>query len=907
MNKAIRPIYAARTLFFTLLLSTIFFIGQAQLVSYDFGNAATCGDIDTVNTSIPNNVWRIVLDNVNSVDTTNRWFISARETGEGVGNCSDGCQNNSGSNNTLHISTNTTSIDPGAVYENDSIADIYAYAPEFDAQASPGDLLVEFDYLHGGSGNTDNAWFVVTIGNSIAQLTNPVFTWNLPKTTTASCPGGEWEHYQVYLDASVNTQTQLNLGFHWVNNGDGIGSNPSIAIDNFEITETAPLPIIGASTDTICNGDVVFFSDSSLGNVDTYEWKFGSAQSPSTSTAADPGNVIFPNPGTYTVTLTTTNGNGSDSTFKDIVVQTCVPPVIDMTPTDVELCQGQCIDFFDASTPGTFGKGEWAWQFQGAFPPTSSLQNPTGICYPATGVYNVTLTVTDTVSDLSATKIFTDTINVGTCQVPTAAFIADTNYICNNDFVEFKSLATGDPDIIQWEFGANANPSILQGPADDLDTVQVFFPTPGFYTVTMTVSNGAGTDDTVGIFQVIQVDSCPPPIPIFTVSNREICPTDIVVFEDLSTKATEWEWEFPGGLPSASTDRNPEVRYDSAGVYPVILTVKNVNGDSTLIEEEYIVVDSCLPPDPRFEVERDRICRGSCVQFFNTSLRADSIFWIFWWHPYEDSVGSDTITVFYMVSEPGENDTIDTVNYVVQEDYYPMFIKPDSTVDTLFMEQDPIFCFNDSGVVGVQLFAFNEYGVAIENSQDVTVLNIGGAYPKLKVGPDKTLRIDNIESRFYLEDTTRFEIEGTAPYYNWVPEIGQSCYDCEDPIVYPEETRKYYVTNYDDYGCQAYDSISVFVEESYYAGIPNIFSPNGDGVNDILWVRGNGISSEGFTMKVWNRYGEQVFQSFTQNEGWDGTFKGDPAPLGAYNYYVKLVFLDGTTKELKGNVTIVRY
>ena len=60
-------------------------------------------------------------------------------------------------------------------------------------------------------------------------------------------------------------------------------------------------------------------------------------------------------------------------------------------------------------------------------------------------------------------------------------------------------------------------------------------------------------------------------------------------------------------------------------------------------------------------------------------------------------------------------------------------------------------------------------------------------------------------------------------------------------------------------------------------------------------------------LNVWNRYGEQVFQSFSQNEGWDGTINGDPAPLGSYNYYVKLVFLNGSTKELKGNVTIVRY
>ena len=250
-------------------------------------------------------------------------------------------------------------------------------------------------------------------------------------------------------------------------------------------------------------------------------------------------------------------------------------------------------------------------------------------------------------------------------------------------------------------------------------------------------------------------------------------------------------------------------------------------------------------------------------------------------------------------------DTVDT--FYTATDFYPMFIGADSIVDTIFMEQDPIYCFNDSGVVGVQLFAFNDYDVAIENAQDVPILNIGGVHPTMKPGPDKFVRIDNIDSRFYLDDTVKFEAEGTGPFWSWFPEKDLSCYDCPDPIIYPSETKKYIITNYDEYGCQAYDSVIVYVEESYYAGLPNIFSPNGDGNNDILFVRGNGISTQGFSFRVWNRYGETVYESFSQNDGWDGNYKGVPAPIGSYTFSVNLVFLDGTAEELKGNVTIVRY
>lgn len=869
---------------------------RAQVYTQDFGTAALCTDIDTVAPSGVTSEWRIYLNTTNnSLDTMNRWFISARESAEGEGNCSDGCAATGNSNNTLHISTMYGSNDPGATYHKDSIADIFVYGPSFNAQATNGDLRVEFDYLHVGDSSNDYAEFVIKSGNT--AMLNPSYTYTIPKSSTSSCTNGEWAHYVVYLDAAVNSLPVVNFGFRWVNNGDGTGQDAGIAIDNFNVYESDPEAVIHASEVDICDGSSITFTDSTQGNPSSWNWQFGASASPSSSTAQHPGGVTFGTPGTYNVVLITSNNNGSDTDTVSITVQNCFPPSPDFIATDTTLCQGQCINYFDNSTAGTYGMGGWVWQFQGGVPNTSTDQNPQNICYPATGTYNVTLTVTDTVSGEDSTVVFTQAINVGTCQVPVAAFITDTLEICNNDYIEFYSTATGLPDSIKWEFGSNANPSIEIGAAADVDTVQVLFPTPGTYTVTMTVWNGAGTDDTVGIYQVITVNNCPQPEPKFTVSSRFICPGVAVVFEDLSKYATEWEWEFPGGVPSVSIEQNPEVRYDSAGIYPVILTVKNVNGDSTLVQNAYIEVDSCLPPDPRFSVESDSICKGSCVQFFNESLRADSIFWIFWWHP--DPSSDDTI---YTQNLAG--DTTDT--FIVAKDYYPMFIT-NRIIDTLFMHDDPIFCFNDSGVAGVQLFAFNEHNVAIKNAQDVPVLSISGEHPKLKPGPDKYVRIDNINSRFYLEDTVRFEPEGTGPFYSWFPEEGLSCYDCQKPIIYPTETRKYFITNFDEYGCQVFDSVTVFVENSYYAGIPNMFSPNGDDNNDILWVRGNGIADQGFVLRVWNRYGEKVFESYSQNNGWDGKYKGVDAPVGSYTYYVKVSFLDGTIEEMSGNVTLVRY
>lgn len=894
-------------LFLTLLLTTISAISHAQVFSEDFGSGLPCGNIDTLDSAqntLSSGVWTTLYDTANSASPTNIWFVSSREAFRGVGNCGDGCTTNASfDDRTLHISTVQGTVDPSAIYNADSITHTLVYSPEIDFTTTSGDLKLSFDFLHGGNAN-DSAALVITVGG---VTFNPFFTIPLSKTNTGSCStDGEWAHYEYYFPTSFNSQTQVRIGFKWNNDGSG-GTQPSFAADNILIEESLPLPIILASDTAICDGGTIAFNaDSSAGNPSSYTWNFPAGANPTTSTNSTV-NVTFSTVGTYDVTLTANNLNGSADTTISIEVLNCAPPFPIIWADDTTVCRGQYVNFADSSLDGTFGKGAWAWQFQGGNPNTSTDQHPQNILYTTTGVYDVTITITDTASGEDTTVVFIDFITVGTCEFPQAAFSVDTNVICNNGCIEFYSISTGEPDSLTWAFDGGS-PALVTGTSDSLDTITVCYTTPGIYNVTLTASNGAGSSDTtiINVANRIEVKNCPKPEPSFTVSSRTICPGTAVVFEDLSLYGEEWFWEFPGGVPSTSTDQNPvNIQYNTPGLYPVILTVSNVNDDSTITVESYIKVDSCLPPDPRFELERDSICRGSCVQFFNTSLRADSIFWIFWRHP-DPLLEGDTM----WITNSDTSIIIDTL--LLDKDYYPLYVIPTGikdtfTIDTLFDKQDPIFCYNDSMVIGVQLFAYNEYDVGIENQQDVAVLNVGGAYPKVDPGPDKYVRIDNIDSRFYLEDTVTFEAEGTAPFYDWFPEDGLSCYDCPRPIIYPTETRKYYITNYDEYGCQAYDSVIVFVEEAFYAGIPNIFSPNGDNNNDILWVRGNAIATPGFVMRVWNRFGEQVFESYSQNQGWDGTYKGVPAPIGSYKYYVKVTFLNGTVEELTGNVTLVRY
>ena len=86
--------------------------------------------------------------------------------------------------------------------------------------------------------------------------------------------------------------------------------------------------------------------------------------------------------------------------------------------------------------------------------------------------------------------------------------------------------------------------------------------------------------------------------------------------------------------------------------------------------------------------------------------------------------------------------------------------------------------------------------------------------------------------------------------------------------------------------------------------IPNSFSPNADGHNDILFVRSAILVD--FYFAVYNHWGQKVFETSDLHAGWDGTFKGKECPNGVYDYYFKGTCLDAEVLEKKGNVMLVR-
>jgi gliding motility-associated-like protein len=144
--------------------------------------------------------------------------------------------------------------------------------------------------------------------------------------------------------------------------------------------------------------------------------------------------------------------------------------------------------------------------------------------------------------------------------------------------------------------------------------------------------------------------------------------------------------------------------------------------------------------------------------------------------------------------------------------------------------------------------------------------------------------------------------------YLWQNDSTLSATNILNPFADPRETRTYYVQVSDSYDCKKYDTVTVYVyhtpcsETSLY--IPDAFTPNGDGKNDMLYVRGNGLSNLYFA--VYDRWGQKVFETRDITVGWDGTYKGKKMDDSVFGYYAEGVCDNGEKFKKRGNVTLLK-
>jgi gliding motility-associated-like protein len=339
------------------------------------------------------------------------------------------------------------------------------------------------------------------------------------------------------------------------------------------------------------------------------------------------------------------------------------------------------------------------------------------------------------------------------------------------------------------------------------------------------------------------------PSPTATFTSVSACPTFPVTFTDASTSTgtvTAWNWNFGDGSPSSGT-QNPSHVYGSGGPYTVQLVVTSNNGCVDTVSQ---TVNVYYKPVAGFDA--NGICLSDGTDFTDTS-----------------SVTGSTIT--YWNWNFGDGSAASTVQNPTH--FYPSANNWNATL----IVQSAQGCLD-------------------------TVMNTVGVLP----GPAANFGVDDPTAN--VNQTVQFTDQSTNGPVSWFWDFGDSQIDSTSTLQNPTHiygTGGYYdvcliVTDIN--GCT--DTVCKQEIISLPPVVPSGFTPNGDGENDVFYVYGGPFKTLEF--KIYNNWGELIYISDKQSEGWDGKRKGIDQPIGVYVYTVFAVTDDGEEHHLSGDVTLLR-
>lgn len=450
------------------------------------------------------------------------------------------------------------------------------------------------------------------------------------------------------------------------------------------------------------------------------------------------------------------------------------------------------------------------------------------------------------ISNLCAGNYTGFTVKVGPClstvigsanltTVPVVSQFSDEiHYGCHGDTVFFtnSSLPPGINLWYVWNYG--------DGTTDTATSPYHVF-AQGVYTVTLTATNHACTDDSSVVISLIH-----PLHAIFRASPVLICQGDQVNFNNVTDSASSplpitYAWSFGDGQKDNST--SPSHSYPISGTYKVQLIATNFIpcNDTTYAT---IQVDSISPVV--INLTDSVLCRATAVTFLGNYT----------------TVGNTGITWYF-----GDGDSIVNINPVVHS-------------------------YDVPGTYTVTATA--HYRICSDRSASRTV-NLFDA-PNVYLGPDTTICPGS--NAMLLKDINDFAANHLGIQWKW--STGQTT-----PMITIVAPGTYYVDAYMN-GCHSTDTIHV--AKDCYMDIPNVFTPNADGMNDYFFPRQwltRGLTS--FSMSIYNRWGQEVFTTNTlDGSGWDGKFNGVDQPVGVYVYVIDGMFKDGQKEHHQGNVTLLR-
>ncbi len=358
-----------------------------------------------------------------------------------------------------------------------------------------------------------------------------------------------------------------------------------------------------------------------------------------------------------------------------------------------------------------------------------------------------------------------------------------------------------------------------------------------------------------------------------------------------------YQWQKDGAGISGATDTIftiPFLTSDTSGVYTCVVT--NVCGADTGTPVALTVNPTYYPSPPVSVCEGDSILLGglwvnSAGIYYDTLTSFDTGC---------DSVIIDTLRVI-----PLPTAGITGATAVCSGD--TAVITATGGLYFIWNTGDTISTGDTSSSISVSPLTDTAYFVFVSNpgcnstDSDTVIITIN-PLPEIIAVATCAIPCGDTISILLGEDVSLNASGGVS--YNWAPPDDFINPNTSAPVATPSKSTLYYVYGTDSNGCTNVDSLLIIVSEDFKIEVPDIFSPNGDGHNDILYVSANAVSW--ITLSIFDRWGELVFKSDNIDVGWDGIYNNMPMNPATFLYYLKAGFPNGKTITKQGSIALIR-
>lgn len=658
---------------------------------------------------------------------------------------------------------------------------------------------------------------------------------------------------------------------------------------------------------TFCVNQPITFKDTTISftPVAKFYWDFGDG-SPLDSVNTKPVHT-YTTGNNYTVSLRVIGADGCIAVHQEIVI-VGTKPIAGFTTNDN--CVANPVLFTDTSKVTVGSIYNWYWNFGDAT--SSVLQNPSKT-YAAPGDKLVKLAVksfqgceSDTVQTL-----------LHIYSVPTAAFtFTDSVCIGSPAFFYDNSTPNGDPiNKWYWTFSDSTGVVNVQNPVH-------YFKTPGMHTAILGVSaNGASTCQGSISKTVFVVDK-----PTAYFKYNAICQSATTTFTDSSYTSggipvNQWWWNINGGI--TGTQNTITTSYPNAGTDTVRLVVQNSKGCISDTLKKAVVIDP--KPAAKFGTSLP-LCDGTAVQFSDSSAVTGSSItaWSWIYNNAEWSTLQNPVKIFTSGNQTVGLAATSALGCKSDTAYKTFFVNPVPSVSMNFKDAckfAPVSftAVDNSGTVSQWKWEFGDGSIAnVQNAQHTYTAN--GTYKvKLYASAATGCYADTLEKDIIIYGTNAFagndtiaaagqpvQLHATGGLsYTWSPANLLNDAFSATPIAVLNNTQIFTLKAATPEGCESYDDVEVKIYKGPDIYLPNAFTPNGDGRNDMF--RGIPVGLQEFNyLKIFNRWGQLVFNTSDYRNGWDGNWLGQKQPGGVYVVMVKGKDYKGNIIEKKATVMLIR-